>query len=42
MFAQLDLLAENWTSDMKIVLFNAIDPTLLPRWRVARTGPYGC
>ena len=41
LFEQLDLIAENWTSDLKIVLFNAIDPTFLPLWHGLRTGPYG-
>ncbi len=41
LFEQLDLIAENWTSDLKIVFFNALDPTVLPRWRTTRTGPYG-
>ena len=41
LFEQLDLIAENWTSEPRIVLLNAIDLTLLPIWRKLRTGPYG-
>ena len=41
LFEQLDLIAENWTSDPKIVLLDAVDLTFLPRWRKLRTGAYG-
>ena len=41
LFEQLDLIAENWTSDLKIVFLNAVDLTFLPSWRKVRTGPYG-
>ena len=41
LFEQLNLIAENWTSDLKIVFLNAVDLTFLPSWRKVRTGPYG-
>lgn len=41
LFEQLDLLADNWTSDPKIILLDACDLTFLPSWRKLRTGPYG-
>ncbi len=41
LFEQLDVIAKNWPSEMKIVMPEAIDPTFLPRWRGLRTGPRG-
>jgi len=41
LFEQLDVIAENWPSEMKIIMPEAIDTTFLPGWRRLRTGPYG-
>lgn len=41
LFEQLDLIAENWPSEMKIIIHEAIDTTFLPGWHSVRTGPRG-
>ena len=41
LFEQLDLIAENWPSEMKIIIPEAIDTTFLPGWFSLRTGPRG-
>ena len=41
LFEQLDLVAENWPSELKVILPEAIDTTFLPGWHNIRTGPYG-
>ena len=41
LFEQLDLIAENWPSEMKIIMPEAIDTTFLPGWHSMRTGPRG-
>lgn len=41
LFEQLDVIAENWPSEMKIIMPEAIDATFLPRWSAHRTGPRG-
>ena len=41
LFEQLDLVAENWPSELKIILPEAIDTTFLPGWHSIRTGPLG-
>lgn len=41
LFEQLDVIAEVWPSEMKIIMPEAIDATFLPRWRGLRTGPRG-
>ena len=40
-FEQLDVIAENWPSKLKIIIPEAIDITFLPGWRTMRTGPRG-
>ena len=41
LFKQLDLIADNWVHDLKIILPKAIDVTFLPLWHGTRTGPAG-
>ena len=41
LFEQLDVIAENWPLDMKIIIPEAIDTTFLPGWHTMRTGPRG-
>lgn len=41
LFEQLDLIAENWPSELKIIMPEAIDTTFLPGWHSIRTGPLG-
>ena len=41
LFEQLDLIAENWPVEMKIIMPEAIDTTFLPAWTKMRTGPRG-
>lgn len=41
LFEQLDLIAENWPSELKIIMPEAIDATFLPGWHSIRTGPLG-
>ena len=41
LFEQLDRIAENWPSELKIVMPEAIDTTFLPGWHSIRTGPRG-
>lgn len=41
LFEQLDVMAENWPSEMKIIMPEAIDTTFLPRWHNSRTGLRG-
>lgn len=41
LFQQLDLIADNWVHDLKIILPQAIDVTFLPLWHGTRTGPAG-
>ena len=41
LFDQLDLIAENWPVEMKIIIPEAIDTTFLPGWAKMRTGPRG-
>lgn len=41
LFEQLDVIAENWPSGMKIIIPEAIDTTFLPGWHTMRTGPRG-
>jgi len=41
LFEQLDLIAENWPLEMKIIIPEAIDTTFLPGWHSIRTGPHG-
>lgn len=41
LFEQLDLIAEEWPSEMKIIIPEAIDTTFLPGWHSIRTGPRG-
>ena len=41
LFEQLDVIAENWPSEMKIIVPEAIDTTFLPGWHTMRTGPRG-
>ena len=38
LFEQLDVIAENWPSKLKIIVPEAIDPTFLPGWHTMRTG----
>lgn len=40
-FEQLDVIAENWPSKLKIIIPEAIDITFLPGWRTMRTGLRG-
>jgi len=40
-FEQLDLLAENWPFDLKVIVPYAIDMTFLPGWQMKRTGLSG-
>ena len=41
LFEQLDVIVENWPSELKIIIPEAIDPTFLPGWHTMRTGPRG-
>ena len=41
LFEQLDVIAENWPSELKIIIPEAIDTTFLPAWHTMRTGPRG-
>ena len=41
LFEQLNLIAENWPAEMKIIMPEAIDTTFLPGWAKLRTGPRG-
>ena len=41
LFEQLDIIAENWPSEIKIIMPEAIDTTFLPGWHRTRTGPRG-
>lgn len=41
LFEQLDVIAENWPSEMKLIIPEAIDTTFLPGWHTMRTGPRG-
>ena len=41
LFEQLDLIAENWPAELKIIMPEAIDTTFLPGWHIMRTGPLG-
>ena len=41
LFEQLDVIVENWPSEMKIIIPEAIDTTFLPGWHTMRTGPRG-
>ena len=41
LFEQLDVIADNWPSDIKVILPEAIDATFLPGWHTIRTGPNG-
>ena len=41
LFEQLGVIADNWQSDVKIILPEAMDPTFLPGWQIKRTGPSG-
>ena len=41
LFQQLDVIAENWAHDLKIIVPRAIDITFLPAWHRLRTGPTG-
>lgn len=40
-FEQLDILADNWPSQTRFILPEAVDITLLPAWRRLRTTPGG-
>lgn len=41
LFEQLNVIAEQWPSRVKVIMPEAIDPTFLPGWQVLRTGPFG-
>lgn len=41
LFEQLDVIRENWPSEMKIIMPEAVDTTFLPGWHSIRTGPRG-
>ena len=41
LFDQIDVIAENWPSKLKIIIPEAIDTTFLPGWHTMRTGPRG-
>ena len=41
LFEQLDVIAENWPTELKIIIPEAIDATFLPGWHSIRTGPQG-
>ncbi|KAI4203303.1 MAG: hypothetical protein LQ350_002000 [Teloschistes chrysophthalmus] len=41
LFAQLEIIADNWPPGAKIILPEAMDPTFLPGWSMKRTGPAG-
>lgn len=41
LFEQLDVIAEHWSSRVKAIMLEAIDPTFLPGWQAMRTGPFG-
>ena len=41
LFEQLDLIAENWPLEMKVIIPEAIDTTFLPGWQSVKTGPKG-
>ena len=41
LFEQLDIIAENWPSELKVIIPEAIDTTFLPGWHSIRTGPHG-
>ena len=41
LFEQLDIVAENWSHDLKVIMPEAIDPTYLPGWHKKRTGLQG-
>lgn len=41
LFEQLDVIAEQWSSHVKVIIPEAIDPTFLPGWQAMRTGPFG-
>lgn len=41
LFGQLDVIAEHWSSRVKVIMLEAIDPTFLPGWQATRTGPFG-
>ena len=41
LFDQIDVIVENWPSNLKIIIPEAIDTTFLPGWHTMRTGPRG-
>ena len=41
LFEQLDLIADEWPSEFKVIIPEAIDATFLPGWHSMRTGPHG-
>ena len=41
LFGQLDVIAETWPLELKIIVPEAIDVTFLPGWHTKRTGPRG-
>lgn len=41
LFDKINMIAENWPSNVKLIMPEAIDATFLPRWHGLRTGPRG-
>jgi len=41
LFDKINVIAQNWPSNVKMIMPEAIDATFLPRWRGLRTGPRG-
>lgn len=41
LFEQLDMIAEHWSSRVRVIVPEAIDLTFLPGWQAMRTGPFG-
>ncbi|KAL6717409.1 hypothetical protein ACLMJK_005324 [Lecanora helva] len=41
LFQQLDVIAENWPTEMKVIVPEAVDTTFLPGWHSVRTAPRG-
>lgn len=41
LFAQLDMIADNWPAETKVIMPEAVDVTFLPGWHSVRTGPHG-
>ena len=40
LFEQLDVIAENWPTEMKVIMPEAVDVTFLPGWHSIRASPH--